>query len=139
MLDNELLQRFIQSGDTLWVYQGERHIFRSKKNRLAPLLDYIDAYIPRVKGVTVFDHVVGNAAALLLKIASCHKAYSPIASHAAVTTLGKYGIDYHITEIVPYIHRRDGEDMCPMEKLSIGKEPDIFYTEIRSITAENIG
>jgi hypothetical protein len=29
--------------------------------------------------------------------------------------------------MVPYIQRADGQGMCPMEKLSLGKAPEDFY------------
>jgi hypothetical protein len=42
-------------------------------------------------------------------------------------TLDEYGVGYHLDEVVAYIRQADGEDMCPMEKLSLGKGPDEFY------------
>ena len=54
-------------------------------------------------------------------------------SQLAVKTLDKYGIKYHLTEIAPYIQKPNGEDMCPMEKLSISKEPEEFYEVIKNI------
>ena len=76
---------------------------------------------------------MGNAAALLSIKASCQEVYSPLGSQLAVKTLDKYGIKYHITEVVPYIRKPNEEDMCPMEELSINKEPEGFYEVIRSI------
>ncbi len=76
---------------------------------------------------------MGNAAALLSIKANCRETYSPLGSKLAIKTLDKYGIKYHITEIVPYIQKPDGEDMCPMEKLSINKEPEEFYEVIKNI------
>jgi hypothetical protein len=128
MPGNELLQWFMNSNDTLWVYKGAELIFHSKKERLMPLLDYINAFVPRVKGVTVFDRVVGNAAALLLKQALCLEVYSPVASQVAVHALEQFGISYHFLKIIPHIG--EGNDICPMEKLSLGKTPDEFYRAI---------
>ena len=76
---------------------------------------------------------MGNAAALLSVVANCREVYSPLGSQLTLKTLHKYDIKYHITEIVPYIQKPDGNDMCPMEKLSIGKEPEEFYELIRGI------
>ena len=75
--------------------------------------------------------MVGNAAALLFKKALCRKGYSLLGSEIAVNTLSSYGIEYHFAAIVPYIQNATGEDLCPMEKLSIGKSPDEFYEELR--------
>ena len=73
---------------------------------------------------------MGNAAALLAIKANCREVYSPLGSQIAVKTLDKYGVKYYLTEIVPYILQPDGVSMCPMEKLSIDKEPEEFYQEI---------
>ena len=71
--------------------------------------------------------MVGNAAALLLERIFCREVYSPLGSELAGETLRRSGIDYHFTEITPYIRGRGQEDMCPMEKLSLGKSPEEFY------------
>lgn len=131
MHSDKLLAQFIKSGDTLWVYKGTGLIFQSRKKRLMPLLDYIDAFVPRIKGVTIFDRIVGNAAALLLKKALCLKLYSPVASQVAVHSLEKFGISYHFSKIAPCI--REGNDICPMEKLSEGKTPDEFYQAVKDL------
>jgi hypothetical protein len=137
MHGDRLLGQFINSGDTLWVYKGTELIFQSRKERLLPLLGYIDAFVPRIEGVTVFDCIVGNAAALLLKKALCRKVYSPVASQAAVHSLEKFGISYHCLKIVPGI--REGNDICPMEKLSGGKTPDEFYQAVKDLLLKGAG
>ena len=80
--------------------------------------------------VVIFDKIMGNAAALLSVKASCREVYSPLGSQLAITTLEKYGIKYHITEIIPCIKKPNTEEMCPMEELSINKDPDEFYETI---------
>jgi hypothetical protein len=116
----------LNSEDTLWVYHGDKLIFCSKKERLSPLLDYIRDFAPKVKGVTVFDRVVGNAAALLLKRAFCLEVYSPLGSRFAARTLRHQGIRYHFSKTVPYILNERGNGICPMEKLSLGKSSEQF-------------
>ena len=75
---------------------------------------------------------MGNAAALLAVKASCREVYSPLGSQLAIKTLDKYHIKYHLTETVPYIQKANGEDMCPMEKLSMNRGPEEFYKLIRN-------
>lgn len=137
MHGDKLLGQFIKSGDTLWVYKGTKLIFQSRKERLMPLLDYIDAFVPQIKGVTIFDCIVGNAAALLLKKALCLRVYSPVASQAAVYSLEKFGISYHFFKIVPCI--REGDNLCPMEKLSEGKAPEEFYQAVKDLVLKGAG
>jgi len=128
-----LFDEFLASNDKLRVYGGDRLIFVSSRDGLLSLIEYMASFSSLEKDVTVFDRVVGNAAALLLKRISCSEVYSPLASELAVKTLRRFGIGYHFTEIVPYIRSRGQEDMCPMEKLSLGKSPEEFYQECLSL------
>ena len=128
-----LFNEFLLSADSLQVYKDSQLLFSSSKDRLLPLLEYIERLAPYHRQVVVFDKVMGNAAALLSVEANCQEVYSPLGSQLAVKTLEKYGIKYHITEIVPYIQQPNGEDMCPMEKLSLNKGPEEFYEVIKSM------
>ena len=120
-------QQFTASDDTLRVYQDDKLVFSSQKDRLLPLMEYLGRLAPEYTGVVIFDKIIGNAAALLAVKAGCQEAFSPLGSELALQTLKKYRIAHHFTRTVPNIQRADGEGMCPMEKLSIGKEPEEFY------------
>jgi len=122
-----LFREFLASGDTLRVYCRGMSVFTSTKTGIRSLLEYAGRFAPCEEGVIVFDRVVGNAAALLLSKVSCREVYSPMGSHLAQETLRRFGIDYYFTETVPRIQNRSQDDMCPMEKLSRGKEPEEFY------------
>jgi len=126
-----LFNRFLTGSDTLQVYKGSKLLFASNKDRLLPLLEYIDRFA-HYHQVVIFDKIMGNAAALLAVKASCREVYSPLGSQLAIKTLDKYHIKYHLTETVPYIQKANGEDMCSMEKLSMNREPEEFYKLIRN-------
>ena len=126
----DLYKNFIFTDDTLQIYDGDKLVFSSKKERLLPLIEYITNVDTARNPVTIFDRVMGNAAALLSVKANSREVFSPLGSEIAINTLDKYGIVYHLTEIVPFILRPDGVRMCPMEELSIGKAPDEFYLEL---------
>ncbi|MBA7472778.1 MAG: DUF1893 domain-containing protein [Dehalococcoidia bacterium] len=132
-----IFSEFTASDDTLRVYEVDRLVFSSRKDRLLPLMEYIDRFAPDHRGVVIFDKIIGNAAALLAVKAGGREVFSPLGSELAVKTLGKYGVAYHFTRTAPNIQRADGEDMCPMEKLSIGKEPDEFYREMVAIISKS--
>ena len=127
-----LFDEFLLSGDTLQIHQDDRLLFSSKKDGLLPLLEYLHSFAPHPR-LVVFDKIMGNAAALLSVKANCQEVYSQLGSQLAVKTLDKYGVKYHLSKIIPYIQKPDGQDMCPMEKLSIDKEPEEFYEAIKSI------
>ena len=100
------------------------------KFSISPLFE--QSYILSHQKVVIFDKIMGNAAALLSIKAGCREIYSPLGSRLAIKTLDKYGIEYHLTEIVPYIQKPGGQDMCPMEKLSRDKLPGEFYQIMRN-------
>ena len=127
-----LFNEFLTGDDTLRVYEDDRLIYTSNKDGLLPLLEYIDRFA-HCHQVVIFDKLIGNAAALLAVRASCREVYSPLGSQIAVKTLDKYNIANHISEIVPYIRKPDGTDMCPMEKLSIDAGPEEFYEIIKKV------
>ena len=126
-----LYGKFLKSGIALHVYEGDKLLFASNKEMLAPLLEYIEVMAPSHQKVVIFDKIVGNAAALLCVLANCHQVYSPLGSEFAIKTLNKYGIAHHITRIVPYIQKPGLTEICPMEKLSIDKEPEEFYRAVK--------
>lgn len=128
---------FLTSGNTLHVYEGDKLIFASHKDRLLPLVEYIDKFAPSHREVVIFDKIMGRAATLLCVKANSREVYSPLGSQLAVEALNKYGIKHHLTAIVPYIQKPNQEDMCPMEKLSLNKEPDEFYQLTKNLLAEN--
>jgi len=122
---------FAASQDTLRVFRDGQLIFASRKDRVAPLVEFIDRFGATSAGVVVFDKIAGNAAALLAARAGAAEVHSPLGSELAVKTFARFGIKHHLVRTVPYIERADGQGMCPMEKLSIGKEPDEFYRLVR--------
>ncbi len=122
----------MSSDDTLRIYQGNTLVFSSEKERLLPLMDYLNGLTLQHREVIIFDKVMGNAAALLSVKAGCREVWSPLGSELAVKTLDKYGITHHLTAIVPYITQADRKSMCPMEKLSIDKEPEEFYRVLKA-------
>jgi hypothetical protein len=122
---------FLKSKDTFRVYKGSRLVFASRKDKLMPMVEYIENHAPYEDGVTVYDRIVGNAAALLLKTIRCCSVFSELGSENAIKTLESAGIKYHFNETVDCIMNDSGQDMCPMEKLSLGKNQDEFFSALK--------
>ena len=89
-----LFNKFLTSGDTLWVQAGNKLLFASDKDGLLPLLEYIEGLGHYPRPVVIFDQIMGNAAALLSIKANGREVYSPLGSQIAVRTLDRYGIRY---------------------------------------------
>jgi hypothetical protein len=132
-----LFDEFVAGNNTLRVYKNDKLIFTSDKDRLLPLIEYLEKYGSRHRNTVIFDKILGRAAALLCVKAHCREVYSPLGSRLGADVLGKRGIKYHFTLTVPCIQRPDISDMCPMEALSIGKDPDEFYRLIKGIPSGN--
>ena len=122
---------FLESKDAFRVYKGSRLLFASRKDRLVPIVEYIENRAPYEEGVTVYDRIVGNAAALLLETIRCRLVFSEVGSEHAIRTLKSAGIRYHFNETVDCIMNDSGQDMCPMERLSLGKNPDEFFRALK--------
>ena len=123
----DLFQAFLASDDTLRIYRGRKLVFSSRKDRLLPLMDFIALREAALGNLAIYDKVMGNAAALLSVIVKAGEVCSPLGSELAVKTLERYGIKYRLVTLVPFIMRDDGQDLCPMEQLSIGKSPEEFF------------
>ena len=134
--NNQLFEKFLKTEDTLWICLTGNLLFRSTEKGIAPLLTYLQESPPHPEGVTVFDRVVGNAAALLSKKAFGKKVYSLMGSELAAETLKRLGIAYSFLTVVPYILNQAGDDMCPFEKASIGKSPEEFYELVGVMSKE---
>ncbi len=137
-MKSPLFDDFLKSRDTLWIYAAEKLVFTSDKDRLTSLMEYIDKFGMSHQELTVMDKIMGNAAALLTIKAGGTEVYSPLGSKLAIQTLERFGVRYTLGEIVPIIQTPNGE-MCPMEKLSLGKEPEAFYQIMRSLLREHPG
>jgi hypothetical protein len=133
MMNKKLFQEFMASPDTLRVYADGKAVFSSTKERLIPLIEYLDTVAPHYQNVIIYDKIMGNAAALLSIKAGAKEVYSPLGSEHAVKTLKHYHIVHEILKVIPCIMRADGTDMCPMEKLSIGKTPEEFYQALKAM------
>ena len=128
----ELFKLFLDSDNTLNIYKEDKLIFVSTKDRLLPLMDYVDEFANQHSQIVVFDKLTGNAAALLCIKAHSREIYSPLGSELAEKTLDSYEIAYHFNKVVPFIQQANRKDMCPMEKLSIGKGPEEFYQALKA-------
>ncbi len=132
-----LFDEFLTSKNTLRVYKGSKLIFTSDKDKLLPLVEYIHKFASKYRNIVIFDKIIGRAAALLCIKANCREVYSPLGSQLAIEVMEKYSIKHHLTQIVPCI-QKPNKDMCPMETLSIGKDPEEFYQLIGNLLAENL-
>ena len=107
-------------------------IFRSKKENIFGLLEFIKKYGRRCQNLIVFDKKIGNAIALLCAYLKVKEVYGFIGSKPAKKTLKKFKIKFYFSKTIPYILNQKGTDICPMEKLSFSKTPEMFLAALRT-------
>ena len=106
------------------LISGHEIIFRSKSDRLKPLIACIKKRKKEMREGIVFDKVVGRAAAILLSHARVKEVWTPVISRGGRMILQKNKIKASFGKEVENIMNQKGDDLCPMEKLSekIGKK-----------------
>lgn len=130
----ELALQELESGAfSLIVKKDGRVLFASRDPMLRPLLTALDTLGEELIGSTVIDRIVGKAAALLCVKARVGEVYTPLASEPALQVLRTTGIPIAAARVVPFIKNRQGDGMCPMEKLaSRCNTPEEFLAALRS-------
>lgn len=100
------------------LIKNEKIIYSSKAERLKPLIFCIKKHKKEMRGATVFDRVIGQAAAMLLAHAKVKEIWTPTISQDAKKYLEKNKIKIEFKKKIKNIMNRKGDDLCPMEKLS---------------------
>jgi len=120
------LDYFEKTNWTFVLIKNGKIIYRSKKERLLPLLFCLKNNPGRLKNAVVFDKIVGRAAALLMIYGKIKSVMTPTISRSAVKELEKHKIKVEYKTITGKIMNKAGDDLCPMEKLSKNKKPGEF-------------
>jgi hypothetical protein len=118
--------KFAGSKFNLFIYSGNKLIFKSKKKGIKGLVFFIKKNGKSFKNLTVYDTKIGNAVALLCAYLKVKEIYSLVGSKLAAKTLKKFKIKYHFKKTIVSILNRKGTDICPMEKMSLNKTPGEF-------------
>lgn len=124
-------ENFLKSSYELKILSGKKVVFVSKKGGVQGLMDFIEKYGRKSKGLVIFDKIVGRGAALLAVYLKTEEVYGKIGSEPAIKALKRFSIAFHFEEVVPNVLNKDKTGMCPIEKLSVGKTPELFYKLIK--------
>lgn len=127
-LDNKYLYltRFAKSDFGLEIWSKREVIFKSKKESIQGLLEFIEKNGKTQKVLTVFDKKIGNAVALLCVYLGTNEVFGIIGSETAKETLENSKIKFYFLKTIPYMLNRNKTDICPIEKLSFSKTPEVF-------------
>jgi len=144
-------EKFIKSEFGLEIWSKNKVIFRSKKESISGLLEFITELSHSEsegkeengvlfakkskrfpKDLIIFDKKVGNAAALLCVFLGAKEVYGVVGSKSAEKTFKKFKIKFYFLKTIPNILNKDETDICPMEKISLKKTPKIFLDLLKT-------
>jgi len=120
LLDLELAEKLLSEKDYSIVVVKNGEVLTHKTGEgIKPILEAIDELQEAMYGTTVGDRILGKASALLCVYAHVTAVYSPQATKTALAVLITAGIVGQADTLVPYISNKQGDGMCPFEKMLI--------------------
>lgn len=120
------LEHFKKTTWTFIVIKNGQIVYRSKKEGLRPLIFCLKYKKDILRGATVYDKIIGRAAAYLMIYGRAKNVMTPVISRSALKEFQKYKMPVQYRKTTGKIMNRRGDDLCPMEKLSKNKNPDEF-------------
>ncbi len=125
------LKEILLSEDFTIVVKKDNKIFSSKERGIKPLIHLIDNDITLLNNASIADKVIGKAAALLMAYGKIKDVNTLVISEAAIEVFMRYNIDFHFDKKVKNIINRNGDDICPMERLCLNiDDPFMAYEAI---------
>ena len=115
----EIAKRFLYDNDLkLVVMKNGIPLATSVDRGIKPIFDVYTKELHHLDGAYIADRVTGKAAAMLLAEGGVKGVYTDLISDAAIEILEQYPILFEYKKRVPYILNREGDGMCPIEKIS---------------------
>ena len=116
--DLELAREILSTTDCSIVVISYGKIWKKKTGEgIKPILEVIDDMGEDIHGSIIGDRILGRASALLCRYAKAQGVYSPQGTKTGIALLIMGGVPCQVDELVPYIKKRDGDDLCPFEKM----------------------
>jgi hypothetical protein len=117
-MQNYNLNYFIGKNWSLVLMKDGKIIYRSKDQRLMPLVFCLKNYKKEMQGAAVYDKIIGRAAAMLLVYGKVKEVWTPTISEGGLEYLQKNKIKVIYRNKTENILNKKGDDLCPMEKMS---------------------
>jgi len=116
--DMEVTRDILSKTDySIVVVKNGNVLTKKKGDGIKPILEAIDDLGEDMQGSIVGDRILGKASALLCVYSKVNGVYSLQATKTAIAVLIRAGIPGQTDEIIPYIKNRNGDDVCPFEKM----------------------
>jgi len=134
--DINLARKTLSSEDySIVVISGGKILTHEKGDGVKPFMKTINELGNNLDGKVIGDRILGKASAFLCRYSKLKGVYSPQATKTAIAILITGGIICQADEVIPFIKNRNGDGLCPFEKMLQNVEsPDEAY----KILKENV-
>jgi len=131
--DVDIAIEAVRNGASIAIAKGGRLLASRHGHTVRPLIEVLGEIGNESKGAAVADKVLGRAAALVIANGSGVSAvHGVVMSVHGREALESAGIAYSFDRLVEFIADRTGEDMCPIEQMSLRfRDPVAFVAAIR--------
>lgn len=138
MQEMELAKQILLESDVSVVVIKYGKIWEKKKgDGIKPLLEVIEE-MDDIAGSVIGYRILGKAPALLCRYINAAGVYAPQGTKTAIARLILGNIPCQIDSIVPFIQNKNGDDVCPFEKmLEEIESPDEAYNLLKQKILEN--
>lgn len=122
----------LKSDCSIVVIKNNSILTQKKGNGIKPILDVIEELGSELKGSIIGDRILGKASALLCVYSEVSGVYSIQATKTAIAVLIRAGIPGETDEMIPYIKNKNGDDICPFEKMLLNIDsPEEAFTVLK--------
>ena len=116
--DMELAEKLLtESCYSIVVVKNGEVLAKKQGDGIKPILETIDEIKDQMTSCIVGDRILGKASALLCVYAKVSGVFSPQATKTAIAVLIRSGIPGQTDELIPFIKNKNGDDVCPFEKM----------------------
>ena len=116
--DLELARGVLSTTDSSIVVISYGKIWKKKKgDGIKPILEVIEEMGEDIHGYVIGDRILGRASALLCRYAKAQGVYSPQGTKTGIALMIMGGVPCQVDELIPQIMNRNGDGLCPFEKM----------------------
>jgi len=124
-----------KNNNSLVIVKNGRVLFETNSPGINGLLAAMEKIEKELKGSTVADKIVGEAAAQLCAYSNVINVFAVTLSQCGEDVLEKNNIGYKYENLVPHILNFKKTDLCPFEKLVTGcNSPEEAYEKLKKST-----
>jgi len=125
---------------SLVIVRNGRVLFRTNAPGIRGLLTAVDKMGGKMRGSSVADKIIGEAAAQLCAYSHVREAYAVTLSRCGKEVLEKNDVRYEYKDLVPHVLNMQKTDLCPFEKIVAGSSsPQEAFERLKRATSIVLG